>query len=312
MTERHSEPLVFVSCDLCGGDDAVAVLDLSDLMFHTTNEVFHLVRCRRCGHLYLNPRPDVAHLERYYAADYAPFARSGISGRVKRWSTAREVDDLWTILQPPARVVDVGSATGDLLKAVRERGNPNVLGVEPSQYAARLARENAGIETITGTLEDARLAAGSVDVLLMSHTIEHLPSPSGTLAEIRRVLSTGGTLILWLPNAASTAAHLLGAWWIGYDAPRHFHDFTPKTLGQMLAHRGFRIQAVRHEWIGLEWSWALRLMARERVRNGTLDAVLARVHPLLTLAFTPIATASALRRRSGRIRVIARRSDASD
>ena len=276
-------------------------------MFHTTDEIFHLVRCRQCGHLYLNPRPDVAHLDRYYAADYAPFARSGIAGRIKRWTVKREVDELWEILKPPARVVDVGSATGDLLSAIRARGNPSVLGVEPSEHAARLARERAGIETITGTLEDAQLPSNSVDVLLMSHTIEHLPSPTRTLAEIGRVLSPDGTLILWLPNAASLAAHRLGEWWIGYDAPRHFHDFTLETLTRLLASQGFEIQSVHHEWIGLEWSWALRLMLHERWHSGAIDMALARFHPLLTLAFTPISTAAALLHRAGRIRVVAGR-----
>ena len=310
MTDSSDNDLVSVSCDLCGADDPAPVLDLTDRMFETTEQVFHLVRCRRCGHLYLNPRPGVEHLERYYTADYAPFARSGIAGNVKRRTIMHEVDELWPLLQPPRRVVDVGSATGDLLATIRERGNPNVLGIEPSAHAAGLARERAGIETITGTLEEARLEAGTVDVLLMSHTIEHLPSPSRTLAEIGRVLAPDGKLILWLPNAGSFAATLLRSWWIGYDAPRHFHDFTPATLSRLLAQHGFRIATIRHEWIGLEWSWGLRLMAHERVHNRSLDAALARLHPLLTLACTPVSGVAAIAHRAGRIRVIATREHA--
>ncbi len=248
-------------------------------------------------------------MDRYYAADYAPFSRSGIAGRIKRWTVAREVDQLWEILKPPARVVDVGSATGDLLSAIRARGNPQVLGIEPSEHAARLARERAGIETITGTLEDAELPSSSVDVMLMSHTIEHLPSPTRTLAEIGRVLTADGILILWLPNAASLAAHRLGKWWIGYDAPRHFHDFTLESLTWLLAGRGFEIRSVHHEWIGLEWSWALRLMVHERWHSRTVDAALARLHPLLTLAFTPVSTVASLLHRAGRIRVVAARRE---
>ncbi|MGA7670499.1 MAG: class I SAM-dependent methyltransferase [Nitrolancea sp.] len=307
MTERAPERFVSVCCDLCGADDPAPMIDLTDRMFHTTDEVFHLVRCRRCGHLYLNPRPGLAYLERYYAADYAPFARSGIAGRVKRWTISREVDELWPSLKPPACVVDVGSATGDLLAAIRMHGNPNVLGIEPSEHAARLARERSGIETIVGTLEEAELATGSVDVLLMSHTIEHLPSPSNTLAEMARVLAPDGTLILWLPNADSISARLLSRWWIGYDAPRHFHDFTPDSLRRLLAKQGFKIEKIRQEWIGLEWSWALRLMAHERLQNARLDVLLARIHPLLTIGLTPVSGVAAIARRAGRIRVVARR-----
>ncbi len=139
----------------------------------------------------------------------------------------------------------------------------------------------------------------------MAHTIEHLPSPSGTVAEIRRVLKLGGRLVLWLPNADSVAARILGEWWLGWDAPRHLYDFTPATLGSLLGETGFAINAIDHEMIGLEWSWALRLWVHERAKKPNLDGVLAALHPALTAACTPVAASAALAHRAGRIRVIA-------
>jgi SAM-dependent methyltransferase len=276
-------------------------------MFETTDETFQLVRCKRCGLLYLNPRPALDDLGRYYRDDYAPFARRGISARAKSLTFRREVAELWPMLAPPSRVIDIGCATGELLHAVQARGNPNVLGIEPSSGAAAIARQRWRLEVLTGTLEAAELPAASIDVALLSHTAEHLPSPSTTFAELNRVLKPGGTVVLWVPNAASFAAQLLGDWWIGYDAPRHFYAYTPATLAQLLQRQSFAIRSIHHEWIGLEWSWALRLWVRDRWPNSPLNPALAALHPLLTAAFTPITAFSAVARRGGRMRIIARK-----
>lgn len=296
-----------VVCDLCGADDAESLLMLRDRMFRTTEEAFRLVRCRRCGLRYLNPRPATEVLDRYYPATYDPFARRGLSARIKARQYRRAVDELWPFLSPPARVLDLGCATGDLLQVVRERGNPNVVGIEPSIHAAAISRDRYGLDVHAGQLADAAIPDASLDAVLMSHVIEHLPSPSRTLTEIARVLRPGGTVVLWLPNADSLAARFWDDAWMGYDAPRHLYTFTPVTLTALLQRTGFVVREIQHEWIGLEWSWGLRLRARERWRSDAGERLLTRLHPALTAAFTPLAATAALARKAGRIRVIARR-----
>ncbi len=296
-----------VACDLCGADDSEPLLFLRDRMFRTTDEAFRLVRCRCCGLRYLNPRPAVEGLDRYYPATYDPFARRGLSARVKARQERKAVDALWPFLAPPARVLDLGCATGDLLQAVRKRGNPNVLGIEPSVHAAAIARDCYGLDVRAGQLADVALPDASLDAVLMSHVIEHLPSPARTLAEIKRVLRPGGTLVLWLPNADSLAARVWGDAWMGYDAPRHLYTFTPATLTTLLQRTGFAVREIQHEWIGLEWSWGCRLRARERWDSEAAERLVAQLHPALTAAFTPLSAAAALARKAGRIRLIARR-----
>lgn len=299
-----------VACDLCGADDPELLLLLRDRIFRTTEESFRLVRCRSCELRYLNPRPIAEVIDRYYPATYDPFARRGLSARVKARQYRKAVDELWPFLAPPARVLDLGCATGDLLQAVRERGNPNVLGIEPSAHAAAIARDRYGLDVRAGQLADAVISDTSLDVVLMSHVIEHLPSPARTLTEIARVLRPDGTIVLWLPSADSLAARFWGDAWMGYDAPRHLYTFTPATLTKLLDRTGFTVREIQHEWIGLEWSWGLRLRARERWSSEVVDRLLMGLHPALTAAFTPISAAAALTRKAGRIRVIAHRREA--
>lgn len=301
----YSLPMETVPCDVCGSTEFEGVRDLSDLMHGTTPRAFRLVRCRRCDLLFLNPRPRPEAISQLYPADYAPFARRGLAARVKAARMRREVRELWPLLTPPARVMDLGCATGDLLQAIRARGNPHVIGIEPSPAAAKIARGRWGLDVRVGDLTTACLEDASGDVALLAHVIEHLPSPAATLDELRRVLTPHGALVLWLPNADSLAARWLGSSWMGWDAPRHLYAFTPRTIAALLDRHGFVVRQVRHEWIGLEFSWGLRLLARQRWGRGGVDRALGRLHPALTAAFTPLALLAAFARLSGRIRVVA-------
>ncbi|HLI50604.1 MAG TPA: class I SAM-dependent methyltransferase [Thermomicrobiaceae bacterium] len=301
------ESLVNVACDLCGSRNAEPIVVLRDLISGMTNDTFQLVRCRECGHRYLNPRPADPQLTVYYPDDYAPFGQYGLSARIKRFQRRRLIRRNWSLLGPPARVLDVGCATGELLASIRALGNPHVAGIEPSERAAEIARRRRGLDVRTGTLESAQIAPESFDVVLMSHTIEHLPSPSRTLGEIERVLSPGAYLFLWLPNADSWSARVFGRYWIGYDAPRHLHAFSTRTLTRLLARHGFAVEALEHEAIGLEWSWGLRLIVRRRFGRGRLDRGLEKLHPLLTALATPISWLAARSGRAGRIFVLARK-----
>lgn len=297
MVERPFE------CPLCAGQVADPFLDLRDEMTGGETQ-YALVRCRHCSLLRLHPAPDAATLAAAYRSDYAPHTRRGLSGWAKGRLEGRSVRQLWALFGPPRRVLDVGCATGELLVRIRAAGNPDVFGIEPGAEAAAVARRR-GLPVILGTLDDARLQAESVDTVIMSHTLEHVADPLLTLREVARVLRPGGALVLWLPNASSVEARVLGRYWIGYDAPRHLTTFTVATLSQALLSAGLDVDSVRHEAVGLEWAWGLRLWLRRRA--PAVERVLRRFHAPLIVAATPLALIGALTHRSGRIRVIARK-----
>jgi SAM-dependent methyltransferase len=267
----------------------------------TPPQVGHtLLRCTTCNLLRLHPPPTDAELAVAYSDSYAPHTRPGLSGKAKGWLEQRSVRQLWRLLGPPRRVLDVGCATGDLLLSIRREGNANVIGVEPGERAAAVARER-GLDVRLGMLEDAAFCDASFDTVILSHTLEHVRDPLATLREIGRVLTPGGALILWLPNADSIEARVLGRRWIGYDPPRHLTTFSIATLTRALEENGFRVTQVRHEAVGLEWAWGLRSWIRERAPR--VERAIAPLHPLLIVAGTPLAAIGALTKRSGRGRV---------
>ena len=291
-------------CPLCQGhcfDDPIV---LHDRIMRTTTQPFTLGRCVNCGLRRLHPQPDGATLAAAYPEEYGPHARPGFSGRAKGVLERRSVRQLSRYLTAPRRVLDVGCATGDLLLAVRSLGNPDVTGVETSEQASDVARSR-GLNVVRGELSDASFPDESFDTVLLSHTLEHVADPVAFLHEVWRILAPEGVVLLWLPNVDSIEARLFGRYWIGYDAPRHLTTFSTGTLGRTLAATGFAIDEVRHESIGLEWAWALRLLAREKI--PAVERVLSRMHPIVIVAFTPAAMIGSQTGRGGRIRVIARK-----
>jgi SAM-dependent methyltransferase len=289
------------TCPVCGNHEASVTMVLRS-QSAPTEATFPLARCASCGLLRLHPQPDAATLAAAYGSGYAPHTRPGLSGKAKGWLERRSVRALQRYFAAPCRVLDVGCATGDLLLAIREAGNAHVVGVEVGEAAARIARQR-GLDVREAELEAVAFPDDMFDTVILSHTLEHVPDPLLTLREVRRILRPGGALILWLPNVESTEARVLGQRWIGYDPPRHLTTFGVSTLTAALETAGLRVIAVRHEAVGLEWAWGLRMLVRDK--SVKVERVLGRLHPLLIVAATPLAALSAARHRSGRIRVIA-------
>lgn len=142
-------------------------------------------------------------------------------------------------------LLDVGCGSGERLQRHVALGWDG-WGVEISPEAARYAREERGLRVFQGDLPGAGFPAGTFDMVVFSHSLEHMFSPTATLREVNRILRPGGRLFLALPNAASAEARLFGRWWFGWEVPRHLYHFTPRTLDRCLRQTGFRV--IRMGW----------------------------------------------------------------
>ena len=70
-----------VSCNLCGADDAPTLYVLRDYRFSIDDIDWPVVRCRNCGLAYVNPRPTIDEISRYYPEQY--FAHRGAIGEIE-------------------------------------------------------------------------------------------------------------------------------------------------------------------------------------------------------------------------------------
>jgi SAM-dependent methyltransferase len=230
-----------------------------------------VVQCD-CGLRRLDPRPNAATVSRYYAAAsgyhaYAGRRRSPLKQAL--WEALRDSEAApegrppWVRLAGPLlrpfarwqfdvnvrldgrrlRVLDVGSGFGDVLMYLQSRGC-RTLGIDPSPAAAERARQY-GVEVRVGTLQSLQLPPGGFDVVIMSHSLEHVPDPADEIAEARRLLAPGGRLLVAVPNGDAVRLRVDGPNWSCLMAPVHFWFFDAASLGTLLVQHGFDVDSVR-------------------------------------------------------------------
>jgi len=96
------------------------------------------------------------------------------------------------------------------------------------------------LQVIEGTLDQARLADESFDVITMWDVIEHLTDPLRDLRESHRLLRKGGLICIHTMNIESPLARLMGPRW-PWLMEMHLYYFSRRTLGEMLRKAGFTV-----------------------------------------------------------------------
>jgi 2-polyprenyl-3-methyl-5-hydroxy-6-metoxy-1,4-benzoquinol methylase len=227
---KTGEGLETVRCPVCGHERIQPLWRLDGYAF---------ARCRQCRHIYQNPRPLPGDLAGRYDEAYRDYEIQNADSfftlmRLGLADIGFEALEAATV--QPRRFLDVGCATGVLVRYLADRGW-DALGVELCAAAAEYGRTRRGVNIHTGTLEEAGLPASSMDLIHASHLIEHLAEPGAWLDTVRTLLRPGGYCVLVTPNAAGLQARLLGQHWRSVIAD-HMHLFTLEGLGQLLAAHG--------------------------------------------------------------------------
>jgi SAM-dependent methyltransferase len=240
----------YVACNLCDVDNT-KLLFVGEERDWGTGEFFNIVRCNKCGLVYVNPRPDEVEIKKYYPPEGWPRAKEKIDFEAATINNQpwRKVMKLRTahLLKyiKNGRILDVGCGDGFFLKYLEEKGW-KVCGVEPGEVGARYAREVLGIEVFTGNLEDANFPDNCFDAVSLYAVFEHLPDPIKTLKEIKRILKPGGILFISVPNFGGLESRIFRERWLAVKAPTHLYHFTPFTLYQVVSKAGFQVLEIKH------------------------------------------------------------------
>jgi 2-polyprenyl-3-methyl-5-hydroxy-6-metoxy-1,4-benzoquinol methylase len=171
----------------------------------------------------------------------------------------------------PLRVLDVGCGEGRFA-AELARAGMTVLGVDVAEEPLRRAREkHPEVDVrIVPTAGPWPLADASFDVVWAGETIEHVADTAGWLSEVRRVLRSGGILLLSTPAHGRLELLALAISHRRLDAhfdPRgdHLRFYNARTLTRLLDDFGFVDIDVRGAG-GLPGARRLLLAAARRAR----------------------------------------------
>lgn len=233
-----SKQLEYVICNVCGSDDY-------DLFFIENN--FHVVRCKTCGLVYVNPRPVEDCAEPQHGEEYGSYLDNYInlkdSHRDQAVSGLKQIHDYAS----GGRILDIGCAAGFFLNEAAKAGWESC-GVEPVGDFARYARENFPVQVENKMFEDVHYPDFHFDVVTNFNILSHLRDPSVFFQEIFRILKPGGLLMCQTGNGAELASRekmeILRQHW---NTPEHLYHFSRRTLTSLLEENKFKIITIKRE-----------------------------------------------------------------
>jgi SAM-dependent methyltransferase len=228
---NYSKPLEYVKCGLCGADDTRLV---------TIEDSFKIVECKRCGLVYLNPRPKEEDLSEFYD-DF--FLTDEVS--VSQWTrlmskvyeeTKKNIERKYS----SGKLLDMGCGLGLFLK-LWDLKKWELYGIDISKKAVEYAKSK-GLDVKGGSLEKTNFSNGYFDVITMFYVLEHLPNPLKVLREARRILKEDGLLVIRVPQSISAERFLrfFGVRRNLFHPPMHLYDFSTKILKEFLLKAGFK------------------------------------------------------------------------
>ncbi len=213
---------------------------------YSQNVEYHLLECNACGHGVSNAgdQPEEEQLEAYNTGAYDPKEKFWHSW-VKPLLSALELGKLSYMGRKGQgkRLLEIGSGKGRFLAAAKAHGY-EVFGIEPSDRSAFFARKRLGeviwsvnwanMDTVAELRQD-------FDGIYLWHVLEHLDEPNAALATFRKRLKPDGSIIIGVPNFASSQARSGKANWYHLDPSRHHQHFTPASLQALFERNGYHV-----------------------------------------------------------------------
>ncbi|MFT5285445.1 MAG: 2-polyprenyl-3-methyl-5-hydroxy-6-metoxy-1,4-benzoquinol methylase [Planctomycetota bacterium] len=309
-TEQPNSPIIhdgfqLVSCNYCGADDYSTVVDIDkDYEYDGIIDAkyalrsFRMVRCNQCSLVYINPQPTQAEVMHYYpSGQYCCFAQLPPKGLLMsilyRMMVSMKRRAVMPSMPDDGVLLDFGCGTGHWLVALKQGAKPGqrFIGIDASEGAIDKLKA-AGIEAYVGddqVLLD-ELEENSVDVILLTHVIEHVPDPKQTLARLARVLKPGGVIHGVTPNVDAWDTRRYGKYWGGWHAPRHFILFDDVMLRKYVSEADLEFDQLTWDMEGAS-HWAVSMHTKLAEKKGFRPSPTKwrmGIYPLFLLISMPI------------------------
>lgn len=175
-----------------------------------------------------------------------------------------------SLVEPNATALDIGCGDGGLLAYLRNVRSIRPLGMDISGLSCELARQK-GIEVIHADASDESIPIPSVDYIILSEILEHLPNPEVLLARVRGKFAK--RLLIDIPNTGALNDRLrllLGRFpkqWV-FHPSEHVRFWTVADFCFLCKQLGYDVERYYglydpYYWLGLDlWRLYPKLFSR--------------------------------------------------
>jgi len=290
-TARDADGRPTRPCPVCGSNRSRFFIDapphLLDNLERMPDEVYPYRKCHDCRCVFIAELPSARTLSIYYDSTGYHQHKRKLTG-----TSADRLSPVWhaylSVLRPipaksPGRHLDFGCGPGDYVVFARSHGWDSA-GVEFSEASAAEGR-GRGLTVYTESQLDA-IPDGSVDLVTMNHSLEHVFDPATTLRTMAAKVRPGGTVYVEVPSLDCPDFRLFGGSFMG--APVHIQYFDDGNMRLLGERAGLRLERCRNnpwmvQYFTLTFLTWLHHKFGLNVKGSTAGLVSAATFPLMVL-----------------------------
>lgn len=199
------------------------------------------------------------------------------------------------IIDKGARLVDIACGNSAYPKALSRICDATFIGIDLSRIALQESNrllsvsqwthndkegENLCSGLIQSEASQLPLAASKFDIVLSTHTLEHLHRDKETLKEFARILKKGGYLRLEVPNSTKQMSPLFRRLERRLDKLGHLREYHPSDLTKLLSQCHFSVCQIYYSDFFLFWFLSsIEEYLRPVVRLFKLDKAILKLMP---------------------------------
>ena len=153
---------------------------------------------------------------------------------IKAWFARRDAAVFARFSKQPKMILDYGCGDGAFTIALQQLfPDASTVGADYHSVPPNPQMSGRYLE-----YADLPAHAGTFDLIIARHVLEHSYDPVAFLKSLRALLSDSGVLALEVPQLNTAVRRLFGKYWDGYYVPYHPLHFTRASLGIALGSAG--------------------------------------------------------------------------
>lgn len=201
---------MLTSCPVC--EDFTGVYTAHHLDFNQSA----IYRCATCAHWFTAPEPSTTAVEAYYALVYAPRRNSRMNetyyASMQRRATAQLAFICQALYSQEPRcgawqnwkALDLGCGIGALVNELTQNG-VDAVRLDSDTFAIEHGQKCWQVNLVVGDANNLAPYTAMVDLLCLSHFVEHLPHLRSTLAQILKTVRSQGYVFIEVPRGITLA-----------------------------------------------------------------------------------------------------------
>jgi SAM-dependent methyltransferase len=254
-----------MQCIICNNDQNNQTFTVKELQLGLGDE-FHYQLCSDCGSMQLLDTPD--NFSKYYPnEDYYSFklemkelkrpgylrlaktkhlllGKTNLAGALLSIGYKEPEFYGWmknAKVELDNSILDVGCGNGSLLTRLHKMGFTHLTGIDPF---INDDHDYGDIKIYKKEIFDLQ---EKFDLIMMHHSLEHMPEPLNALQKSKALLNDDGCLLVRIPVMGNYGWQKYKTYWCGIDAPRHIFIPSEKGMRMLADQAGFVVEKLEYD-----------------------------------------------------------------